>query len=180
MLNLNDPLTESGSLSVEDLLAQIYDELKAIAGGYLRNERADHTLQPTALVHEAYARLVDQQRIPWSDAAHFRAISAKVMRQVLIDHARKHAALKRGGDRARVTLVDFAADSAVQPIDVIELDEMLIRLRELDERKARVVELLYFGGMTHREAALYCGVSQKTIESDWYMARAWLNKNLKN
>jgi len=171
---------ENQSLDLDTLLAQIYDELRSIAGSYLRQERADHTLQPTALVHEAYARLIDQTQVPWSDAAHFRAITAKVMRQVLIDHARKHGAIKRGGDRLKVTLTDTDGAAQMNVLDLLELEEVMGKLQELDERKARVVELLFFGGMTHKEAALVIGVSQKTIEADWYMARAWLGKQLRD
>ncbi len=163
----------------EALLESIYDELRAIASGYLRQERADHTLQPTALVHEAYSRLVNQTQIPWSDAAHFRAITAKVMRQVLIDHARKHNAVKRGGDRLKVTLSDTDGAAEMKVLDLLELDEAMKELRDLDDRKAQVVELLFFGGMTHKEAARVVGVSHKTIEADWYMARAWLGKRLR-
>lgn len=179
MLDLNKSVAQSGSLNLEVLLAQIYDELRSIAGSYLRNERSDHTLQPTALVHEAYSRLVDQTQIPWSDAAHFRAITAKIMRQVLIDHARKHNAIKRGGDRLKVTLSDTDGAAQLNTLDLLELDEAMNNLRTLDERKAQVVELLFFGGMTHKEAAGVVGVSQKTIEADWYMARAWLGKQLR-
>ncbi|MBL4698214.1 MAG: sigma-70 family RNA polymerase sigma factor [Phycisphaerales bacterium] len=176
---LNMDAVADQSLGLDTLLSQIYDELRSIAGSYLRQERADHTLQPTALVHEAYARLIDQTQIPWSDAGHFRAITAKVMRQVLIDHARKHGALKRGGDRLKVTLSD--TDGAVQMnvLDLLELDEAMKKLKQLDERKSRVIELLFFGGMTHKEASLVIGVSQKTVEADWYMARAWLGKQLR-
>lgn len=165
---------------LDAVLAELYDELRDIAGVYLRRERANHTLQPTALVHEAYGRLVDQTVVPWSDAAHFRAIAARVMRQVLVDSARKHNAVKRGGDRVRITLSGVDTPSPEREIDMIELDELLEALKTRDERKARVVELLFFGGMTHAEAASIIGVSQKTIESDWYMARAWLGKHLRN
>ena len=123
--------------------------------------------------------LIDQTRVPWSDAGHFRAITAKVMRQVLIDHARKHGALKRGGDRLKVTLSDTDGAAQINVLDLLELDEAMEKLQEFDERKARVVELLFFGGMTHKEAAQVIGVSQKTIEADWYMARAWLGKQLR-
>ena len=163
---------------IENLLPQIYDELRAIAGGYLRQERANHTLQPTALVHEAYARLADQTIMPWSDAAHFRAITAKVMRQVLVDHARKHGAIKRGGDRVRVTLSGQQTPVMDSDLDVLELDDAMKDLRKLHDRKSRVVELLFFGGMTHTEASRVLGVSQKTVEADWYMARAWLGRRL--
>ncbi len=171
--------TGDQSLELDALLAQIYDELRSIAGSYLRQERPDHTLQPTALVHEAYSRLVDQTQIPWSDAAHFRAITAKVMRQVLIDHARKHSTLKRGGNRLKVTLSDTDGAAQINTLDMLELDEAMEKLQQHDQRKAKVVELLFFGGMTHKEAALVIGVSQKTIEADWYMARAWLGKQLR-
>ncbi len=162
----------------ELLLPAIYDELRGIASGYLRQERANHTLQPTALVHEAYARLADQTVVPWSDAAHFRAIAARVMRQVLVDHARKHGALKRGGDRVRVTLSGQATPNGEPDLDVLELDAAMNELRELHQRKAHVVELIFFGGMTHAEAARVVGVSQKTIEADWYAARAWLGSRI--
>jgi RNA polymerase sigma-70 factor (ECF subfamily) len=168
---------ESG-VGAEQLLPAIYDELRGIASGYMRQERGDHTLQPTALVHEAYARLADQTKVPWSDAAHFRAIAAKVMRQVLVDHARKQGALKRGGDRIRVTLSGQAAPDGEQDLDVLILDEAMNQLRDLHERKARVVELIFFGGMTHAEAARVVCVSQKTIEADWYAARAWLGNRM--
>lgn len=170
----------AAGVAPEDLIGSIYDELRSIAASYLRQERANHTLQPTALVHEAYARLVDQTRLPWTDAAHFRAITARVMRQVLVDHARKHGALKRGGDRLKVTLSDTDGAAQMQILDLLELDEVMRSLHELDERKAKVVELLFFGGMTHKEAARMLGVSQKTIEADWYMARAWLGKQLRD
>jgi len=162
----------------ENLLPLIYEELRGIASGYLRQERVNHTLQPTALVHEAYARLADQTQVPWSDAAHFRAITARVMRQVLVDHARKHGALKRGGDRLRVTLSGQQSPTPELDLDVLELDTALDELRELHERKSRVVELIFFGGMTHAEASTVLGVSQKTVEADWYAARAWLGKRL--
>lgn len=176
---LDLPVIAAG-VAPEDLIGSIYDELRSIAASYLRQERANHTLQPTALVHEAYARLVDQTRLPWTDAAHFRAITARVMRQVLVDHARKHGALKRGGDRLKVTLSDTDGAAQMQILDLLELDEVMRSLHELDERKAKVVELLFFGGMTHKEAARMLGVSQKTIEADWYMARAWLGKQLRD
>ncbi len=160
------------------VLDALYDELRALASGYMKRERADHTLQPTALVHEAYARLIDATQLPWNDAAHFRAIAARVMRQVLVDHARKHGALKRGGERLRVTLSDSIAPTEEHLIDMLELDEAMDDLKALSERKARVVELLFFGGMTHKEASRVLGVSRKTVEADWYMARAWLGARI--
>jgi len=168
----------SGGLDLGDLLPELYDELRGLAGVYLRQQRANHTLQPTALVHEVYVRLVDQTKIPWSSAGHFRAIAARVMRQVLVDHARRSGAQKRGGDRLRVTLDSAHAISEDKVIDLIALDDAMNELAELHERKAKVVEFLFFGGMTHAEAAAAVGVSQKTIEADWYMARAWLGARL--
>lgn len=168
----------SGGEQAEALVGPLYDELRAIAGSYLKQERADHTLQPTALVHEAYGRLADQTKVPWTDAAHFRAIAARVMRQVLVDHARKHNAAKRGGGAGRVTLSGAGETTDADPIDMLELDEALAELADLHERKARVVELLYFGGMTHAEAGSLLGVSRKTVEADWYFARAWLGSKL--
>jgi len=174
-IDLGSIHTDDGA---EQLLPVIYDELRGIAQGYLRQERANHTLQPTALVHEAYARLADQTVAPWSDAAHFRAIAARVMRQVLVDYARKHGALKRGGDRVRVTLSGQATPNGDPDLDVLELDGAMNELRELHQRKAHVVELIFFGGMTHAEAARVVGVSQKTVEADWYAARAWLGNRI--
>ncbi|MEM1331482.1 MAG: ECF-type sigma factor [Planctomycetota bacterium] len=178
---LNEDLGRSDD-SVEQadaLIGPLYNELRAIAGSYLKQERADHTLQPTALVHEAYGRLADQTKVPWTNAAHFRAIAARVMRQVLVDHARKHNAAKRGGGAARVTLSGVGEAAEADPIDMLELDEALAALSGLHERKARVVELLYFGGMTHAEAGSLLGVSRKTVEADWYFARAWLGSRLR-
>jgi len=174
-IDLGSIHTDDGA---EQLLPVIYDELRGIAQGYLRQERANHTLQPTALVHEAYARLADQTVAPWSDAAHFRAIAARVMRQVLVDHARKHGSLKRGGDRVRVTLSGQATPNGGPDLDMLELDGAMNELRELHQRKAHVVELIFFGGMTHAEAARVVGVSQKTVEADWYAARAWLGNRI--
>ena len=178
-IDISSPGSDNGAnQAAEQLLPAIYDELRGIASGYLRQERANHTLQPTALVHEAYARLADQTQVPWSDAAHFRAITARVMRQVLVDHARKHGAIKRGGDRVRVTLSGQETPSPGIDLDVLELDGAMDELRELSERKSRVIELIFFGGMTHAEASRVLGVSQKTVEADWYAARAWLGKRL--
>jgi len=165
-------------IDLDSVLPALYDELRQLAGGYLRQQQAGHTLQPTALVHEAYLKLIDQTRIPWTDASHFRAIASRAMRQVLVDHARKRGALKRGGDRLRVTLDSVAAMTEDKTIDLIALDEALSALADLNERKARVVELIFFGGLTHQETARVVGMSQKTVEADWYMARAWLSDRL--
>lgn len=159
---------------VPDLARQVYDDLHKIAGDYLRRERVDHTLQPTALVHEAYIKLANRDK--WKSATHFRAVASSAMRQVLVDHARRRGRLKRGGNKVHLTTgaaMDFDAD-----IDVLALNEALETLTELDERKARVVELRFFGGLTARECGEILGIAQKTAEADWYFARAWLHERL--
>lgn len=171
-------LREGDASAAERLLPLVYDQLRAVAGSYFRRQSADHTLQPTALVHEAFVRLIDQADAAWTDRAHFFAVAATAMRQILTDHARRRRSLKRGGDRARLTL-----DAAVEPvthreIDLIALDEALTRLAALDERKHRVVELRYFGGLTVEEVARVINVSKTTVENEWRAARAWLNVEL--
>jgi RNA polymerase sigma factor (TIGR02999 family) len=155
-----------------------YDELRRLAGGLLKKERADHTLQPTALVHEAYCRLVDQSRVGWQNRAHFFGISARAMREILVDHARRRAAVKRGGSRQRVTFDEELGMGRGSDIAVLELDEALGKLGEEDERGARVVELRVFGGLKIREIAHVLGVSVSTVEGDWRVARMWLNREL--
>lgn len=160
------------------LFEQLYAELRHLAAHYLGGERAGHTLQPTALVHEAYLRL-SAADIVGADAARFRALAARVMRHVLVDHAAARAADKRGGGRTLMSLTpDGPATPAVE-LDVQALDEALNRLAAMDERKARVVELRFFGGLTAEEAARELDVSLSTIEADWRMAKAWLRAELK-
>jgi RNA polymerase sigma-70 factor (ECF subfamily) len=155
-----------------------YDELRRLAAGLLRGERADHTLQPTALVHEAYCRLVDQSRVGWQNRAHFFGIAARAMREILVDHARRRAAAKRGGNRQRVTLIDGLGATAEPEIEVLELDEALTRLAEMHQRMARVVELRVFVGMKEREVAHVLGVSERTVRGDWRVAKLWLSQEL--
>jgi len=164
--------------AVEALLPRVYEELRGLAQAYLRNERAQHTLQPTALIHEAYLRLIDQKTVGYEDKTHFFAIAARSMRQILVDHARARRAQKRGGDLVAVTLDSALAFCEDQGLDVVALGDALNRLAALDERKAKVVELRFFGGLTHEEAAGVLGISPKTAEADWYMARAWLRQAL--
>ncbi len=160
------------------LLPLVYEELRAIAGEMFQNQPPDHTLQPTALVHEAYVRLVNHQQTEWIDRAHFLAVAAKAMRNLLIDHARKRKAGKRGGGQERVTL-DAVVDSAAErSIDLLALDEALETLACLHERQARVVELRFFGGLTVPVAAQVLEVSPATVDNDWRMARAWLTHQL--
>jgi RNA polymerase sigma factor (TIGR02999 family) len=167
--------------SAEELLPHVYDELRQLARRYLSRERPGHTLQPTALVHEAYIKLVDQSKVDWQGRTHFFAVGAKVMRHLLIDHARAKGRQKRGGDRQKVTLADGLTPFKGGELDVEELltlNEGLDRLAELDERQAKVVELRFFGGLTVPETALVIGVSERTVEGDWAHARAWLKREL--
>ena len=160
------------------LAAHLYGELRRAAEGYLRRERGDHTLQATELVHEAYVRIVESAKIEAHDRAHFLAIAARVMRNVLVDHARRKGAQRRGGDRLQITLDDVLAQHEEKGLDVLILHDALERLAELDDRKARVVELRFFGGLTAAETADVLDLSRKTVEADWYMARAWLRTEL--
>lgn len=172
--------TPEPKLSPEQLLPLIYDDLRRLAGSQLRRERADHTLQPTDLVHEAYERLADQSRVDWRGRAHFLAVAAQVMRRLLVDHARQRGRRKRGGGAQRVTLGGIAApaDADLDLEELIALDRALTRLAALDEREARVVELRYFGGLTTGEIASVLDVSERTVLGDWAFARAWLKQEL--
>ncbi|MEO1366815.1 MAG: sigma-70 family RNA polymerase sigma factor [Acidobacteriota bacterium] len=160
------------------LLPLVYDELRRLAGGHLRKERDDHTLQPTALVHEAFVRLAERMHADWNDRAHFYAVAAKVMRQILVDHARRHAATKRGGDAVKVPLEDLQLAGGGRAAHLLALDEALGRLRTMDARKAQIIELRYFGGLTIDECAEVLEVSTPTVVNDTRKARAWLFKEL--
>jgi RNA polymerase sigma-70 factor (ECF subfamily) len=155
-----------------------YDELRRLAAGLLKKERADITLQPTALVHEAYCRLVDQSRVGWQNRAHFFGIAARAMRRILVDHARRRARAKRGGGRRQVTLIDAMGVAPGPEIEILDLHEALTRLATLDERMERVVELRVFVGMTAKEAAHLLGVSRGTVQEDWRFAKMWLRREL--
>jgi RNA polymerase sigma factor (TIGR02999 family) len=161
----------------ERLIPLVYRELRRRAGNSLRGERGDHTLQPTDLVHEAYLKLVDQRRVRWRDRAHFFAVSSVLMRRILVDHARRRRAQKRGAGAARVS-----ADTAVVPwardVDLLDLDEALTELTALDPDQGRVVELRFFAGLSIEEAAEATGRSKATVNRDWSMARAWLHQRL--
>lgn len=159
----------------------VYEELRRLARGFMARESRDHTLQPTALVNEAYLRLVDQSRVDWRGRSHFRAVGARVMRRILIDHARRRGGLKRGGDLQRVTLGDSILSPSDPDVDLPELlalNDALDELARLDERQARVVELRFFGGMTTVEIAETLGVSERTVADDWKHGRAWLKREL--
>ncbi len=164
--------------AVQNLLPIVYDELRARAGGYFRHQPADHTLQPTALVHEVYVKLVRSQGMTWKNRAHFCAVAATAMRQILTDHARRKASAKRAeGDRAEAAtlLTTPSTDSAV---DLLDLDDAMTKLAELDSRQARIVELRFFGGLTMEEVADVLSVSLSTVEKEWRRIRAWLSHEL--
>ena len=165
--------------AMEELLPLVYDELRRLARSYLHRENPGHTLQSTALVHEAYLRLVDQRSSQWEGRAHFYAIASRVMRQVLVDYARRDAAARRGGKSRKLTLSeagDVAAPS--EGMDFLALDGALNTLAAVDPRQARLVELRYFGGLTIEETAEVMNLSPATVKREWTVARAWLFKEL--
>ncbi len=159
--------------ATDDLVAAVYDELKQRAAAYLRQERNANTLHPTALVHEAYEKLIDQTRIDWQGRNHFLAFAAVTMRRILVDHARRRGSDKRGGQRERITLADLDAIQDVEPPDVLAIHEVLARLEALNPRHARIVEMRFFAGMNLDEIATVLGVSARTLKRDWRVARAW-------
>jgi RNA polymerase sigma-70 factor, ECF subfamily len=168
---------EPGAL--DRLLPAVQKELHRMASGYLRQERPDHTLQATALVNEAYLKLVDQTRVTWRNRAHFIGVAARLMRRILVDHARQRAAAKRGGPNLRLTLAEDIEAPGEKSLDLIALDLALEKLAALEPRQARVVELRFFGGLTREEAAEMLGVSLVTIKRDWIAAKAFLFRELK-
>lgn len=166
--------------SADVLLALVYDELRKIASQYLRKERSGHTLQPTALVHEAYIKLIDISDINWQDRAHFFAVSANVMRHILVDHARAKLSEKRGGSAQRIELDDAISFSGKPDVDVLAVDEALKKLAEFDPQQSRIVELRFFGGLTIEETAHVVGISPATVKREWAMAKAWLHRSLQS
>lgn len=164
----------------DKLMPQVQQELHRIADRYLAAERPGHDLQATALINEAYLRLVDWKDIQWADRAHFFALAANMMRRVLVDHARRRDRAKRGGDAVQVSLIEAAHVPTPEHADVLALDEALQRLEALDPRKSRMVELRFFGGLSLEETAEALGVSVGTVRRDWSLARAWLLRELKN
>ena len=160
------------------LMPLVYDELRQLARSYLQRERADHTLQATGLVHEAYLRLVDQTVIPCQNRAHFLAIAARQMRRILVDHARHHRADKRGGEWCKVEFEEALAPAASRNLDVVALDDALKDLAKLNPQHSQIVELRFFGGLTIEEVAEVLDVSPRTVERDWRMARAWLRRQI--
>ncbi len=174
-------LGKADSVSAEDLFPMVYDELRRLARSYLYRETPGHTLQPTALVHEAYLKLVDQTRADWQGKTHFYAVGAHVMRRLLVDHARERGAQKRGGGWQAVTLAGVGEDFVGEALDreqLLDLNTALEKLAELDERESLVVTLRFFGGLTVEQVAEAVGVSKRTVENDWRHAQAWLRKEL--
>ncbi|MEW6251277.1 MAG: sigma-70 family RNA polymerase sigma factor [Planctomycetota bacterium] len=169
----------AGNCAVFDkLVPLVYDELRALADRALRTERREHTLQATALAHEAYLKLVDQRAVRWQHRAHFFAVAAQIMRRILVDHARARRACKRGGGRARVALDEIAVCPGEQVVELEALDQALQRLAKLDQRQSRIVEVRFFGGLTNEETAEVLGVSLATVKREWTVAKAWLRREI--
>jgi len=166
--------------ALDALLPAVYGELRALAGRYLRNERPDHTLQPTALVHEAYLRLSEQHGVDWRDKSQLFGVAAQMMRRILVNHAEARNATKRGGDITRVTLDESVSWGGERDLDIVALDEALTRLAQLDVRQSRVVELRFFAGLSIEESAEVLNVSPATIKREWTMAKTWLRDELAN
>ena len=166
--------------ALETLIPAVYQELRRMADYYLRGEDSGHSLQPTALVHEAYLRLIDQTKVEWQNRAHFFGVAAQMMRRILIDHAKAKHRVKRGGTAVKVVLDENANFTQERAAELLALDDALQALAIMDERKSRIVELRYFGGLTVEETAQVLGISDKTVMRDWSLAKAWLYRELTN
>ena len=175
---LLEQATKGDQEAMSRLVPLVYDELHRMAASFLRRERPDHTLQPTALVHEAYLKLIQQHEANWQNRAQFFGVAAQLMRRILIDHARRHLRAKRGVGQ-KVSLEEVMVFSSQRSRDLLALDEALQRLESLDARQSRVVELRFFGGLTIEETAQVLGIAPKTVERDWIVAKAWLSMQLK-
>ena len=169
---------EGNRAALDSLLPLVYDELRIIARSYLRQERSDHTLQPTGLVHEAYLRLVNQQSVSWRNRAQFFGLAANMMRRILVNHAESRNSQKRGGRLEKVSLDQVTVAFNNNVLDVLALDELLHRLEEVDKLKSDIVELKFFGGLTIDEIAEVTNISTATVEREWAFARGWLYKTL--
>jgi RNA polymerase sigma factor (TIGR02999 family) len=170
-------INEGKGEAVEELIPLVYAELRRLAAHYLKSEREGHTLQPTALVHEAFLKLVEQET-NWQNRNHFFAIAANLMRRILVDYARSHKADKRGGEAEKVSLEDAFIFVKEKPLQMIALDEALKELAKIDERRSRVVELKFFGGLNNEEIGKVLGVHSNTVLRDWNLARAWLKTQI--
>jgi len=165
--------------ALDELMPLVYDELRRLARHYMRGQKVGHSLQATALVNEAYLRLIDSNQVEWQDRSHFFAVSAQLMRRVLVDFARKRNSLKRGGDQIQVTVDDDIEEPFGNQLNFIDLDEALKNLETFDERQSKIIELRYFAGLTETEIAETLGISVRTVRRDWRLARAWLYRKLK-
>jgi RNA polymerase sigma factor (TIGR02999 family) len=170
--------SDGNQSALDELYPLVYEELHRLARRYMSREKKGHTLQTTALINEAYVRLVDQRNVHWANRSHFFAISAQIMRRILIDHARRHAYAKRGGGAHQVSLEEAATITPERGLDLVRLDEALKSLAALDPRRSQVVELRYFGGLSNEEIAGVLKISENTVTRDWNMARAWLYQQL--
>jgi len=164
--------------ALERIVPRVHDELRKIARRCMRGERRDHSLQATALLNEAYLRMIDVRRVNWQNRTHFLAMSARIMRRVLVEAARARRSRRRGADACRVTLAEDLMVSEPPDVDIIALSEALDEFAQIDQRKSRVVELRYFGGLTVEETAEALGISAETVARDWRIARAWLRREL--
>ena len=170
-------VSDGDKTAPKELLPLVYDELRKLASRYMEKEREDHTLQATALVHEAYIRLVDWENVSWENRAHFFAVAAQVMRKILVDHARKTKAAKRGFGQ-KIALDDVNSFSPEREVDLIALDDALLSLEKFDEIQSKIVELRFFGGLTIEETALALKSSPTTIKREWTVAKAWLKREI--
>jgi RNA polymerase sigma-70 factor, ECF subfamily len=172
-------VTKGDQQAASKLIPLVYDELRRLAGRYMRRERTGHTLQATALVHEAYLKLVQYPSVDWQNRAHFFGIAAQVMRHILVDHARGRGREKRGAGQQLVSLAEALVFSPEKSVELLKLDESLERLTKLDPRQGRIVELRFFGGLTVEETAHVLGISPKTVKREWSVAKAWLHGDLR-
>jgi RNA polymerase sigma factor (TIGR02999 family) len=175
---LLEALSAGDAAALADLLPLVHAELRRRAAGYLRRERPNHTLQPTGLVNEAFLKLVEQRNVRWQNRVHFFAVASQAMRRILVDHARTHQRVKRGGGAAQVTLDEGMMVAEDRTVDLLALDEALERLSDLDARQARIVELRFFGGLEVKDVAEVMNISPATIKREWSMAKAWLHAEL--
>lgn len=177
---LLDEIKRGNEESLNKLLPQVYDELRRLAKSYLSRERIGHTLQPTALVHETFLRLINQKQIEWQDRAHFFGIAARLMREILIDYARAKKSQKRGGDELTMIALEDAVSASFEPkeLDILVLDELLKQLAELDERQVQIIEMRFFAGLSVEETAEAMRISPATVKRDWQTAKIWLLRKL--
>src|SRR5215813_4392229 len=172
--------SKGDAAALDKLIPAVYQELRSMAARHLSREAAGHSLQPTALVHEAYLRLIDQTKVEWQNRAHFFGVAAQMMRRILIDHAKAKHRVKRGGTAVKVMLDESVNFTHERASELLALDDALQSLARMDERKSRIVELRYFGGLTVEETAQVLGISDKTVMRDWNLAKAWLYRELTN